>query len=204
MPCKCENDPIPYLELKKDLGMDSIFGEVSINDCRECDETWLVYRYQLEGVSRSGRWYALKIEEMLAADTDADGAFALFAAAEEYLAGGSYFEGRIFRTSGAVMNGHRKLSSSEDMILILKEARNFVLIEGNDFSISLWDGPEEAAAEINDLINRIAYGIPLDKTELGILFAPSSPLQELSLTGGWSSEFISLADRYDAASASAQ
>jgi hypothetical protein len=37
------------------------------------------------------------------------------------------------------------------------------------------------------------------KLELAVLFAPTGPMQEVSLSSGWAQEFLALAARFDAA-----
>ena len=37
---------------------------------------------------------------------------------------------------------------------------------------------------------------------MSVLFAPTGPMQELSIDSGWGQEFIALADRFDEAMAS--
>ena len=69
-------------------------------------------------------------------------------------------------------------------------------MEGNDFSWSSWDGPEAAIGEVSKLLRQARAGKP-DWRRLSVLFAPTGPLQEVSLSSGWGDPFLNAAERYD-------
>ena len=86
------------------------------------------------------------------------------------------------------MNDLRKL------IAILKETRILIAKAGNDFSWSSWKDQNQAITEIDSRIAELEHGtIP----EMGVLFAPTGPIQEVSLSSGWGDEFLELAARFD-------
>jgi len=82
----------------------------------------------------------------------------------------------------------------QKLIDVLKEARALLALEGNDFLWSSWRDQNQAIAEIDSIITALENGsIP----EIGVLFAPTGPIQEASLSSGWGNEFIELAERFD-------
>jgi len=86
------------------------------------------------------------------------------------------------------MNDLRKL------IGILEEARVLIAREGNDFSWSSWRDQDHAISEIDSIIEELKNGsVP----EIRVLFAPTGPIQEVSISSGWGNEFLKLAERFD-------
>lgn len=83
------------------------------------------------------------------------------------------------------------------LIAILEEARTLVARPDNDFSWSSWGDSQTALAELDGLIAGLSAGIVPDRVTLNVIFAPTGPMQELSLGSGWSQAFLRLADRYD-------
>lgn len=86
------------------------------------------------------------------------------------------------------------MQNLQNLISILKETRSCLAREGNDFSWSSWEDQNHAVSEIDLVIAKLENGtIP----DMGILFAPTGPIQEVSLRSGWGDEFLKLADRFD-------
>lgn len=80
------------------------------------------------------------------------------------------------------------------LITVLKQARVLLALESNDFSWSSWKDQNHAISEIDSIITSLENGsIP----EIGVLFAPTGPIQEVSLSSGWAQEFLELAERFD-------
>jgi len=80
---------------------------------------------------------------------------------------------------------------------VFEKARELVLRETNDFSWSSWEDMDAALVEINAILAALGAGdVP---TYARVLFLPTGPLQELSLSSGWGDEFISLANWFDEA-----
>jgi len=76
----------------------------------------------------------------------------------------------------------------------MKETRAYLAREENDFSWSSWSDADQAIAEIDSIIAALeTSSIP----PIGVLFAPTGPIQEVSLSSGWRNEFLKLADRFD-------
>ena len=85
----------------------------------------------------------------------------------------------------------------EKLILVFEEARRLVAHPENDFTWSSWEDTGTALAEIDGVLSSLHAGHVPAVTDL--LFAPTGPMQELSLSSGWGSTFVELADHYDAA-----
>lgn len=95
---------------------------------------------------------------------------------------------------------HGKLNEEEPyeaLAHVLESVIELVQIPDNDFCWSPWDNSEEATKEIKKLLNIVkSYALP-DRVEVGMLFAPTGPLQEVSLSSGWAELFLKVADKYD-------
>ena len=88
----------------------------------------------------------------------------------------------------------------DDLLAVMLEARRLIALPENDFTWSSFIDQEAALEEIDGFIVALeagtgsAYGI-------GVLFLPTGPIQEVSLSSGWGDEFVALADRFDLAAA---
>ena len=87
----------------------------------------------------------------------------------------------------------------KEMVGVLQEAKALVQQPGNDFAWASWHGLEDAVAELDDLIRQVESGKVENPVMLRVIFAPTGPLQELSLDSGWADEFMELANRFDEA-----
>lgn len=85
----------------------------------------------------------------------------------------------------------------DSLVHILDSAIELLLLPDNDFSWSSWEDAEQATEEISKLKISVKSEILPEKVELGVLFAATGPLQEVSLSSGWSDAFIKVADKYD-------
>ena len=82
----------------------------------------------------------------------------------------------------------------QKLIAVLREARIFLALEDNDFSWSSWRDQNQAISEIDSIIRGLENGsIP----DMRVLFAPTGPMQEVSLSSGGASQFVELAERFD-------
>ncbi len=89
--------------------------------------------------------------------------------------------------------------SRDILIDVLQRARAMLALEGNDFSWSSWEDSDAALAELDGLIETLRAGGLPERLALAVLFAPTGPLQETSLSSGWGQEFIDLAAEFDRA-----
>jgi hypothetical protein len=86
----------------------------------------------------------------------------------------------------------------DKLIDVMLEARRLVALPGNDFSWSSFLDQESALGEIDAHIASVRAG-STETGGLAILFLPTGPIQEVSLSSGWGDEFVALADRFDRA-----
>ena len=89
----------------------------------------------------------------------------------------------------------------QGLITVLKQARTFLALEGNDFSRSSWKDQNQAMAEIDAIITSLEKG---SLPEIRVLFAPTGPIQEVGLSSGWGRQFLELAEQFDRAYESAK
>jgi hypothetical protein len=82
---------------------------------------------------------------------------------------------------------------------VLREAIVWLRRPNNDFAWSSWNDDEEAISELSAHIATLEAGKLPPKLDLTVLFAPTGPIQEVSVSSGWGEEFLSLAERFDSA-----
>jgi hypothetical protein len=90
-----------------------------------------------------------------------------------------------------------------ELVDVLHESRALLARPENDFTWSSWEDAESALEEIDAMIAAIEQERPLELSST-VVFAPTGPMQEVSLSSGWGDEFLPLADRWDAAMAVAR
>ena len=89
--------------------------------------------------------------------------------------------------------------SAAVLIDIFQRARDLVARPENDFAWSSWRDAEHALEEIDGIISQLRNGDIPDQFAMSILFAPTGPMQELSLSSGWGNRFLQLAREFDEA-----
>jgi hypothetical protein len=82
---------------------------------------------------------------------------------------------------------------------VLREARALLALPGNDFAWSSWGDADAALAEVDGLVATLEAGRLPSRLIVSALFAPTGPIQEVSLSSGWADEFLALATRCDTA-----
>ena len=92
-----------------------------------------------------------------------------------------------------------KSSESFDKLLgVLDTAIELLQLSGNDFSWSGWETSEEAVTELRELQDILRMrALPIHRYDIALLFAPTGPLQEVSLSSGWATSFLKLVKKYD-------
>jgi hypothetical protein len=85
------------------------------------------------------------------------------------------------------------------LIEVLWEAREFLARADNDFAWSSWKDAPAALREIDGIVSRIESGHMPKRSDIELLFLPTGPIQEVSVSSGWGQEFVELASRFDAA-----
>ena len=89
--------------------------------------------------------------------------------------------------------------SAAVLIDIFQRARDLVARPETDFAWSSWRDAEHALEEIDGIISQLRNGDIPDQFAMSILFAPTGPMQELSLSSGWGNRFLQLASEFDEA-----
>lgn len=89
------------------------------------------------------------------------------------------------------------MSTAATLLDIFQRARDLVARPDNDFAWSSWRDAEHALEEIDSIISRLQRAEIPDTFEMSILFAPTGPMQELSLSSGWGNRFLGLASEFD-------
>ena len=83
------------------------------------------------------------------------------------------------------------------MVGVLRAARDLLLSPANDVAWSSWQDVSAAHAELDALIAQLDHGVLPERLALDVLFAPTGPIQEVSLSSGWGDDFLVLAETYD-------
>lgn len=96
------------------------------------------------------------------------------------------------------MNPHH-----QKLLEVLQEARDSLARPNNDSASSSWEDAPAALREIDGIIARIQSGDLPKRSEVNLLFLPTSPIREVSASSGWGQEFLDLAKRFDQAIARA-
>ena len=60
-----------------------------------------------------------------------------------------------------------------------------------------WDDADAALREIDGLIGIVETGKLPRRESISILFLPTGPIQEVSISSGWGEEFLTLAEKAD-------
>lgn len=86
---------------------------------------------------------------------------------------------------------------ADGLILVLEAAIELLSLPDNDFCWSRWDDAAQAKGELLGMINMLNAGALPEKMSVSVLFAPTGPLQEVSLSSGWGEAFLRVASRYE-------
>lgn len=89
--------------------------------------------------------------------------------------------------------------SQEALVFVLQDVRALLGRPGNDFAYSRWNGPDQAVAEIDDILRRIEAAETIRLSSIEILFAPTGSLEEVSEASGWGEAFVQLNQRFEEA-----
>jgi hypothetical protein len=187
------------------------FGDVSIRTCLACGRRWLHYQVEYEAFSGSGRWYTGVLPEGADARLRPEEAVPLLERLPWHVYGGSFFGTPGRRgTEPLHVDLHRAAPAAEpaapeaeagrrELVQVLRDARALLARPENDFDWSSWMDADAALNEVDGLIAELESGRLPDRGDLSFLFVPTGPMQEVSLSSGWGSAFLALANRCDAA-----
>ncbi len=87
----------------------------------------------------------------------------------------------------------------QNLIVVLSEARVLLANPENNFLWSSWEDSSDALEEIDGLLTQLEAGIFPSAGSLKVLFLPTGPIQEVSISSGWGHAFLELANKFDAA-----
>lgn len=87
----------------------------------------------------------------------------------------------------------------EELIAVLRDARALIALPDNKFDHSSWTDSSMALTELDQLIAALTSNHLPPRLRVSVLFAPTGPIQEVSLSSGWGNEFLKLANRFDRA-----
>ncbi|MCC2110864.1 MAG: hypothetical protein KDJ16_02385 [Hyphomicrobiales bacterium] len=85
----------------------------------------------------------------------------------------------------------------DELAKLLAEVRAYLARPNNRFEWSGWNDVDDALAEFDAIAIAIARYDEAARARLQLYFAPTGPIQEVSLSSGWGDEFLALARRAD-------
>jgi hypothetical protein len=86
------------------------------------------------------------------------------------------------------------MAQFDGLIAVMSEVRDLLASSGTNLAWSSWPSREAALAEMDGLISQLRDG---SLPNLAPLFAPTGPIQEVSVSNGWGARFLVLAERLD-------
>lgn len=94
---------------------------------------------------------------------------------------------------------HRLVNAriASELTEVLHRTRELLAHPGIDFGWSHWNNQEDALREFDSFARQIEVGDLSRRQELELLFAPTGPLQEVSINSGWGEEYLRLAEKFD-------
>ncbi|MBM3116078.1 hypothetical protein [Jeongeupia naejangsanensis] len=104
---------------------------------------------------------------------------------------------QLDRTKSLIHDGINLKNPLEALAHVLESALELISLPDNDFAWSSWDNAAEAQAEVSSLIQCVQSGALPERASVSVLFAPTGPLQEVSLGSGWAEPFLKVAERFD-------
>ena len=87
----------------------------------------------------------------------------------------------------------------DDLLKILRETRGLLALPDNDFAWSSWNNSDDALNEFDQIISDVESDRFFAFSKLTLLFGPTGPIQEVSISSGWGKEFLDVAARFDVA-----
>ena len=78
------------------------------------------------------------------------------------------------------------------LLKVLRDVRSLLALPNNNFDWSPWGNGAEALRELESIIGRVRLGAPLYIDQIAVLFAPTGPIQEVSLSSGAGRSVVSV------------
>jgi len=104
---------------------------------------------------------------------------------------------KLDQTRRVIHEGVDLIAPKKGLIQVLEAAIELIDLPDNDFAWSSWQSSDDARSEIEGLISRIKSDDMPERLDVSVLFAPTGPLQEVSLSSGWADAFLKVAERFD-------
>lgn len=104
---------------------------------------------------------------------------------------------KLDRTRELIQRGVDTKQPLNGLIHVLESALELVALPDNDFCWSSWKDAEEAKTEIESIVQLLQSGGLPDRLAVSVIFAPTGPLQEVSLSSGWADPFLKFAEKFD-------
>jgi hypothetical protein len=102
----------------------------------------------------------------------------------------------------ALLDGAPELGNPKALLAeLLAAAVELVSLEENDFAWTSWKDKAAALRDLETHMATLRSSGHVDIDRLSLLFAPTGPMQELSLSSGWGEPFVKLASYFDIAKA---
>ena len=89
------------------------------------------------------------------------------------------------------------LDARDLLVEVLHSSIELLSIEDNDFTWSSWKSRAAAVAEVSSILSVVESGELPNRIQVSILFAPTGPIQEVSLSSGWGEPFLKVAEQFD-------
>ncbi|WP_261305933.1 hypothetical protein [Paenibacillus andongensis] len=80
---------------------------------------------------------------------------------------------------------------------ILREVRNLIDSPYTDVTWSSYNTTEEVLSAVDIYIIRLTERDNSVLSELKLFFAPTGPLQDISINSGWSNKYLDISSRFD-------
>lgn len=94
-------------------------------------------------------------------------------------------------------NSNKRDDNRQELKEIILSAIELLSLERNDLSWSGWESQNEAIDEFRVILELVERKQIPPRLNVSILFAPTGPLQEVSISSGWSDTYLKLAERFD-------
>ena len=92
------------------------------------------------------------------------------------------------------------INNDEKVIIeILETVKKLILEPRTDISWSIFDSKDDLIIEIDTHIQKLKLRDFSKVKDLILLFAPTSDFQEISLSSGWSNDYLKISERFDVA-----
>ena len=85
----------------------------------------------------------------------------------------------------------------KEIIKILRIVKKYVSIQGSDVLTSSFNTNKEVIDCIDDHIKKLSNSDTSEIDDLIVLFLPTSDFQEISISNGWSEEYLEIARAFD-------